>query len=71
MSNDHPVHALKSHLEAARLTAVQALAANESAVSPNDLKDLALIQAALVAVREEIAAHGGKLGWGTSDTGLD
>jgi hypothetical protein len=69
MSQPHPIHALKSHLEAARLKALEVLAANESAVSPADLKDVAVIQAALVAVREELESQGGKLGWGTSETG--
>jgi hypothetical protein len=70
MSEPHPIHALKSQLEAARLQALEALAANKSAVTPADLKDVAVIQAALVAVREEIEAQGGKLGWGTGETGL-
>lgn len=60
----HPIHDLKSQLETARAKALDALAANGSVVSPNDLKDIALIQAALVAVREEIESQSGKLGWG-------
>lgn len=60
----HPVHALRANLETARLTAVETLAAKETAILPDDLKELAALQAALTAVREEIESHGGKLGWG-------
>jgi hypothetical protein len=65
LTEPHPLQALQSHLEIARLKALDALAANQRAVSPGDLKEVAVIQAALVAVREEIAAQIGKLGWGT------
>lgn len=61
---DHPVHALRANLETARLTAVETLAAKATAILPDDLKELAALQAALTAVREEIESHGGKLGWG-------
>ncbi|MBV8473503.1 MAG: hypothetical protein JO234_08815 [Hyphomicrobiales bacterium] len=60
----HPVHALRANLETARLKAVEALAAQENAISPDALRELAALQAALVAVREEIEAHRGTLGWG-------
>jgi hypothetical protein len=66
----HPVHALRANLESARLKTVQALAAKENAISPDALRELATLQSALTAVREEIEAHGGKLGWGTT-TELD
>ena len=62
----HPVHALRANLETARLKAVETLAAREDAIPHDDLKDLATLQAALTAVREEIESHGGRLGWGPS-----
>jgi hypothetical protein len=61
---DHPVHALRASLETARLKAVETLATKEKAIPPDDLRELATLQAALMAVREEIESHGGKLGWG-------
>jgi hypothetical protein len=60
----HPVHALRANLETARLKAVEALAARDDAISPDALRELATLQAALTAVREEIEAQGGRLGWG-------
>jgi hypothetical protein len=60
----HPVHALRANLETARLKAIETLAAKENAISPDALRELATLQAALTAVREEIEAQGGKLGWG-------
>ena len=61
-----PVHALKNVLETARLNAVQELAAGGTtpAVSTEALRRVAFIQLALVAVREEIAAHEPKVGGG-------
>lgn len=70
VTKHHPVHALRANLEAARLKAVETLAEKENAISPDALKDLATLQAALTAVREEIEAHGGRLGWGPT-TELD
>ncbi len=67
MTELHPVHALKGKLETARLEAIEALAAKDVAPSPDALRDLATIQAALTAVEEEIEAHGEKLGWGSRD----
>lgn len=62
----HPIHTLRTNLEAARLKAVETLAAKENAISPDALRELATLQAALTAVREEIESHGGKLGWGST-----
>jgi len=67
MANDHPVHTLQANLEDARLKAVEALAATNGAFSPDALHELATLQAALTAVREEIVNHGAKLGWGGGD----
>ena len=62
-----PIHALKNVLETARLNAVQELAAGGAtpAVSTEALRRVAFIQLALVAVREEIAAHEPKVGGGS------
>ncbi len=67
MTKPHPVHALRGNREAARLEAIEALASKDGAISPDALRDLATIQAALTAVREEIEAHGEKLGWGSRE----
>ncbi len=66
MTKVHPVHALEGKLQAARLEVIEALATTEVALSSDKLRDLSIIQAALTAVREEIKAHGAKLGWGSS-----
>ena len=64
MTQPHPIHALRVNLETARLKAVETLAAKENAISPEALRDLATLQSALTAVREEIEVHGQRLGWG-------
>lgn len=64
MTKPHPVNALRANLETARLKAVEALAAREGAFSTDALQELATLQGALTAVREEIKAHGLRLGWG-------
>lgn len=63
MAKDHPIHALRSNLEKARLRAVESLAAS-SALSPGALNELMTLQVALTAVREEIATYGASLGSG-------
>jgi hypothetical protein len=65
MTEVHPVHALEGKLQAARLEVIEALASTGATLSSDKLRDLATIQAALTAVREEIKAHGAKLGWGS------
>jgi hypothetical protein len=69
MSAPHPVHALLAKLEAERLKLVKKLAAGDT-LSNEGVRELATLQAALTAVREEIEAHGPKVGWG-DETGLD
>jgi hypothetical protein len=71
MNKPHPVHALEKNLEAARLEAVEELASREGALARDALRDLAAIQAALTAVRQEIDDHGAKLGWGGNVAALD
>ena len=65
MANVHPVHDLQANLEAARLQAVKTIAGTGSPPTADDLRELAIIQAALSAVREEIELHGARLGWGS------
>ena len=62
-----PVHALRDVLETARLNAIQELAAGgvTPTVSTEALRRVAFIQMALVAVREELAAHEPKVGGGS------
>jgi hypothetical protein len=69
MITRHPVHALQANLEAACLKFVETLAAKEGPPTPDELRELATIHAALSAVREEIETHGPRLGWGNK--GLD
>jgi hypothetical protein len=64
VATTHPVHALCTALEAQRLKTVETLAAQTSPVSQESLRQLATLQAALTAVREEIADHSIRLGWG-------
>ncbi|VTZ26682.1 conserved hypothetical protein [Methylocella tundrae] len=64
MSDSSPIHALRANLEAARLQAVEELAAKGASLSPDGLQKLASLQLALTAVREEIEAHDVKIGGG-------
>jgi hypothetical protein len=70
MAQQHPVHSLRASLEAARLQAIEALAATNVPYSPDALHQLASLQAALTAVSEAIVTQGPRLGWGSSE-GLD
>jgi hypothetical protein len=54
MSEQHPLHALRNELEALRERAIEKLAASEAPPTTNALRELAFVQAALVAVREKI-----------------
>ena len=69
MSAPHPVHALRTKLEAERLKLIEKLAA-DGTPSDEALRGLANLQTALTAVREEMEMHAVKLGWG-SKAGLD
>jgi hypothetical protein len=71
MTKLHPVHALEASLEAARLKAIEELASKDLPLSAEALRDLAAIQTALTAVRQEIDDHGAKLGWSGKVTALD
>jgi hypothetical protein len=63
MASETPVHDLQAALTAARLYAVEQLAAKGGTFPPADLEKLAVLQAALTAVNEVIAEHQGRLGW--------
>ena len=63
MQTSHLIHVLRDNLEAARLELVQKIAA-DGALSADALQELATIQAALTAVREEIESHEPKVGFG-------
>jgi hypothetical protein len=54
MVEEHPVHALRTNLEAVRLRSIERLARSEGPLTADVLKELAMVQAALTAVREEI-----------------
>jgi hypothetical protein len=64
MTGPTPVHDLQKTLEAARLRAVEELAAKGAALPSDALQKLATLQAAQEAVKEEIVEHEGRLGWG-------
>ncbi len=66
MSTIHPVHALNAKLESRRLKLVENIAAADEP-SADQITALADLQNALAAVREEIASHGPRLGWGSPD----
>jgi hypothetical protein len=66
MSTIHPVHTLNANLESKRLKLVESIAA-QGEPSADQIRSLADLQNALVAVREEIASHGPRLGWGAPD----
>jgi hypothetical protein len=68
-----PVHALADILEAARSQAIQELASADTVdlvLSTEALQRVAYLHIALVAVRDELAAHEPKVGGG-SERGLD
>jgi hypothetical protein len=67
MAKRTPIHALRDTLETARLQAIQELASTDGtarSISTEALRRVAVLQVALVAVREELAAHEVKLGGG-------
>jgi len=66
VAKPHPVYVLQANLETARLKAVEILAASDGVVSPDAMRELATLQAALTSVREVIETHGGRLGWGNA-----
>src|SRR6185437_16062156 len=63
----HAVHTLRANLEAARLKAINELAATDGEFRPDALQALATLEMALTAVREAIEIHGPRLGWGGND----
>jgi len=67
MSEKLPIHSLVANLESERLKEIQALAAKGGTPSADALQRLASLQAALVAVREEIDAHSIHIGGGSEE----
>jgi hypothetical protein len=70
MSGNRPIHTLRDSLEAARLQAIEELASSldgAETVSTEGLRRLAVLHMALLAVRDEIAAHAPKLGSGAEE----
>ena len=67
MAKRTPIHTLRDALETARLQAIQELASTDGttpSISTETLQRVAFLQLALVAVREELAAHEVKIGGG-------
>ena len=67
MAEKLPIHSLAANLESERLKEIQALAAKGGTPSADALQKLAFLQAALVAVREEIDAHSVRIGGGSGE----
>jgi len=67
MSAQYPVHSLRSTLEAERLKLVKKLATDIQAA--DIVQQIAIVQTALAAVREEIEEHSVRVGGG-SEKGL-
>jgi hypothetical protein len=65
MAEKLPIHSLAANLESERLREIETLAAKGGTPSADALQRLAFLQAALVAVREEIDAHSVGLGGGS------
>jgi hypothetical protein len=66
MAKPRPIHALRDTLETARSQAIEELASTDGttpSISTETLRRVAFLQLALVAVREELAAHEVKIGW--------
>ena len=64
MSEQHPLHVLRSELEALRERAVDKLAASEAPLTTNALQELAFVQAALGAV---FGKKWRAMGWGKEE----
>jgi hypothetical protein len=64
MTGSAPIHDLRERLEAARLLAVEELAAKGEPFPAEALQKIALLHSALSAVRDEIYAHDVKIGGG-------
>ena len=67
MAKRTPIHTLRDTLATARLQAIRELASTGEttpSISTEVLQRVAVLQVALVAVREELAAHEVKLGGG-------
>ncbi len=67
MTDSEPIHNLRAKLEAARLKAVEELAAKGGEPPVEGLQKIALLQGALTAVLEEIKAHAVKIGGGSEE----
>jgi len=70
MSRPHLVKDLEGTLEAARTAEVELLAASRS-VDTAALQRVAMLQLALIATREAIAAHSARVGWAGSESDIE
>jgi hypothetical protein len=64
MTTSHPIRILASNLDDKRLQLIEKLATDKS-IPADVTKELAIVQAALTAVREAIDEHGPRMGWGS------
>lgn len=62
-----PIHDLRASLEARRLEAIQELAGKRGTLPDVAMREIAILQTVLSAVREEIASHEVKLGGGAEN----
>ena len=65
MTEMKPVHALQTALEVARMREIREISKAPSQLSNEALRRIVIVQVALTAVREEIAAHEVKVGGGS------
>jgi hypothetical protein len=59
-----PIHDLRANLEARRLKSIEELAKNRNSLPGEAMREIAMLQTVLTAVREEIASHEVRLGGG-------
>jgi hypothetical protein len=64
VAETHPVQVLQAALETQRQRAVENLARKVHPLSLESLREVAILQVVLTAVREEIELHSFRPGWG-------
>lgn len=63
MTTDQPIRTLRDNLEEARLELIQRIA-SDGTLPADALRELSIIQVSLMAVRDEIASHEPRVGFG-------
>jgi hypothetical protein len=68
VAETHPVHVLRESLETQRHKAIESLSKKISPLSLESMREVAILQTVLTAVREEIETHSFRPGWGEDET---